>query len=251
MKRKDRQRKARKYDILVSTAVTPMKYDIFAEKNRYILRTSEDYKKTGQFSNELLHEHSANLKIIYSNAYRLIIEAMSHEIRNELKCSGGAIETKRGAWSLLLGAYIDKNAATRAIETARTTQNDIKSVIKDAFESGEPEETIIREMLTARGLSAYRSDTIARTEMSAAAMYASTTTAQDIQSEIGQPMKKFWIPVSDDRTRQSHLDMIGADGVDLNGNFDVGGESMFAPLDPKASPENIINCRCQLTYEVS
>ena len=38
--------------------------------------------------------------------------------------------------------------------------------------------------------------------------------------------------------------------VDFYDPFIVGGEEMQYPLDPSASPENTINCRCTATYRV-
>ena len=239
-------RKALRYHRLVDSVIEPMKREIFIEKNRYIVATADDYRRNGGFSGHLLYEHGQNLRAIFEKYYSRVIKIMSREIRASVKQ-----EAKFSSWDRMLKKYIDRYAADRAKETAITTQADIKRAIQESFASGDPEETVIRDILTTRGISAYRADTIARTEMASAAMYASTNTALDIQSETQTQLKKYWVPVGDDRTRPAHADMMGSDGIDMNGYFEVGGERMFAPMDESASPEMVINCRCQLTYEMA
>lgn len=246
-----KQKKAAKYDKLVMAASKPMTKEIFLEKNRYIVASVDYYRRNGGFSETLAHDHAAALKSIYSKYYAIIIRAINIIIRDELKLKNPDMEFKAlSPWDRMLKKWIDNNAGQKAMETARTTQEDIKRAAQKAFEGGEDEESVLESMMRSREMSVWRSSTIARTEMSMAAMYASTETAKGIQSDIGVPMLKFWVPVSDDRTREDHADMLNSEGIPLDAMFEVGGERLPAPTQG-AIPENNINCRCQLVYELS
>jgi hypothetical protein len=60
---------------------------------------------------------------------------------------------------------------------------------------------------------------------------------------------KLWIATGDDRTRDAHMDA-HRQRRKLDQAFEVGGEALFYPGDSdNASPENWINCRCQLAYQ--
>ena len=145
--------------------------------------------------------------------------------------------------------WISNYGGSKAKETATTTRKDINRVLNIAFESELPADKVIRSILSARGISAWRSATIARTETSAAASHASYGTAKSIEADTGVRRKKAWNPVEDDRTRESHIAMGSYPAIGLDEYFIVGGESMLRPNDQGASAENVINCRCVLTYE--
>jgi hypothetical protein len=68
----------------------------------------------------------------------------------------------------------------------------------------------------------------------------------------GIPIKTFkeWVAILDRRTREAH---VRADGqrVPVNEPFQVGGELLQFPRDPRGSAGNVINCRCVAVYNVS
>jgi SPP1 gp7 family putative phage head morphogenesis protein len=88
-----------------------------------------------------------------------------------------------------------------------------------------------------------RARMIARTEVVSAANGASHEAA--LQS--GVVSTKTWFAVSDNRTRDDHVE---ADGqtVDLEDQFDIGGEALDYPGDPAADPAQTVNCRCTCTW---
>lgn len=55
-----------------------------------------------------------------------------------------------------------------------------------------------------------------------------------------------WVASLDDLVRDAHREANGQVRR-INEPFDVGGEALEFPGDPKGSPENIINCRCALS----
>lgn len=92
-------------------------------------------------------------------------------------------------------------------------------------------------------LSKMRAARIARTEVH-------TSSVLSIDKSVESTRLKFereWLTVKDERTRFSHL---RADGQRRGQNepFDVGGQKLMYPGDPKGSAGNIINCRCVLLY---
>ena len=68
-------------------------------------------------------------------------------------------------------------------------------------------------------------------------------------------MDKVWISALDARTRQApdskfdHYDM-NQKRVPLDKPFNVSGEKLMFPGDPKGSGGNVINCRCSVAQVV-
>jgi HK97 family phage portal protein len=106
------------------------------------------------------------------------------------------------------------------------------------------------------GFSASRSVMIARTETTIASNHGSLVAAKS----LGLPdMQKEWISVQDERTRgqdgddsTNHAAMNGA-RVGINEKFSVlrndgSPDDMEGPGDPSAPVEQVVNCRCVMTY---
>jgi len=64
-------------------------------------------------------------------------------------------------------------------------------------------------------------------------------------AKMGIKVRKRWIATKDGRTRHAHGE---ADGqtVDYDQPFEVGGEDMMYPGDPRGSGWNVYNCRCTM-----
>jgi hypothetical protein len=91
-----------------------------------------------------------------------------------------------------------------------------------------------------------RARVIARTE-NTRAYGAGTTAAGMEQSRVsGRTLNKRWITEHDERVRLSHK---AADGqtVPIWMPFIVEDEALMFPGDPAGSPDNVINCRCDVT----
>lgn len=87
---------------------------------------------------------------------------------------------------------------------------------------------------------------IARTETTSASNFAAMRAAEE--SDLA--MQKMWISVQDNRTRVTPFDHLDMNGVkqDLEKPFFVGGQNIQYPGDIKASPGNVINCRCTIAF---
>lgn len=91
----------------------------------------------------------------------------------------------------------------------------------------------------------WQSMRIARTETTTAANLAATIASESSNAV----MEKVWISSQDARTRrppESHFDHYDMNGVKvpLAKTFNVSGEELLYPGDPKGSAGNVINCRC-------
>lgn len=60
--------------------------------------------------------------------------------------------------------------------------------------------------------------------------------------------KKMWVSQKDGRVRHTHR---VADGqtVPIKGYFKVGNSLLAYPTDPEGEPEEVVNCRCHLSYK--
>ena len=72
---------------------------------------------------------------------------------------------------------------------------------------------------------------------------------ENAEQELGVKMTKNWVATEDDRTRETHA---AADGqtVKLDADFEVGDAELEFPSDPNGPPEEVINCRCAVTYDM-
>lgn len=110
----------------------------------------------------------------------------------------------------------------------------IRDIVKD-----------LQKLFKSRKWYRWQSMRIARTETTAAANFAAVTSSK----VSGVAMQKEWISSLDARTRRppdSHFDHYEMNGkrVPLDEEFDVSGEELAFPGDPRGSAGNVINCRC-------
>ncbi len=123
-----------------------------------------------------------------------------------------------------------------------TTRKEVIRIIKEGLEQGLAIYDIEQRLIDYFSwCSRMRAETIARTETLRVVNFGHLEAFR--QSEI--VAMKQWVATQDERVRDAHLE---ADGqvVELDEPFEVGGEYLDYPGDPKGSPENIINCRCTI-----
>lgn len=238
--------RAIRFDYATMKHMPRFRKEIREEKNRYITAQMKYYKTVGMLSDQLTNDHASNLLIIFKANYRRIIKSavQAAPLTVDGLKSEYWMETKLLDYEGTLLAYVTQFAAKKIKNIANTTRDDIKGLIVSAFESGKPETEVIKAGLKARALSAYRADTIARTETHAAAAYASRQTVEKIASDAALTLEKKWMPTLDERTRPSHSAMASSEYIPMDEKFYVGGEYLEYPSDPSGSPENVINCRC-------
>jgi SPP1 gp7 family putative phage head morphogenesis protein len=77
------------------------------------------------------------------------------------------------------------------------------------------------------------------------AQNAAHAAVYEVAQEQGVKMREVWIATLDDRTRDDHRDIDGAER-DADGFFYPGGEQARHPGDISLPPEQRINCRCTM-----
>jgi hypothetical protein len=95
-------------------------------------------------------------------------------------------------------------------------------------------------------LNGWRSLRIARTEV----MTASNLGAMKGAESSDLPLVKYWISTYDDRTRDTHRVVEQQNPKEMNELFTVGIYQMNQPGDESGGPEEVINCRCTVAFEV-
>jgi HK97 family phage portal protein len=140
----------------------------------------------------------------------------------------------------LTAEWIKKKTMKFATEVNDTTLNKLKTTLSEGALKGESIQQLskrVKEIFKQRLTSGTK--TIARTEV-LGATNAGTTFGYKQSGVVAQ---KQWLSAKDSRTRDAHAHANG-EAVDLDKNFEVGGEELEYPGDPNGSPSNIINCRC-------
>jgi hypothetical protein len=149
---------------------------------------------------------------------------------------------------LLIQFLADQVTNRRIVSVRENLVEYIIDEIKKGIDEGKTMVQIsrdIQKLIKSRNFFRWQAMRIARTESTAAANYGATVAAAD----SGLVLEKIWISSHDARTRRrpdDQFDHYVMDGVrvDKNENFNVQGDPMLFPGDPKARAGNVINCRC-------
>lgn len=155
-------------------------------------------------------------------------------------------------WETGFKAYMAERSKkiTKQILTtqAETINAIIDRVVANAYEvgssistiAGELKEEFEREMVT---IQKYEAERIARTEV----IGASNKGSYDGALSTGLPIQKAWSTSGLPKIRDSHLVYQDKYWVEMDYDYAPG---LKYPGDPNAKPEEIINCRCSLIYNV-
>lgn len=242
----------KRQDALLTKIERPFRNAVAREKNRFIVEQSKTAPRINRVSDIDYNTHVQNMTEIFTKYYRRTIKEFSNAVTEHIneKSYLPTLEQKQENWEYWFQIYIG-TWGTRAItQASETTKRDIQSALIAAQNTTEAvnERQLVEEILKVRGYTAWRADTIARTETHNAAMYASENQARAIMSETGTERLKKWNPALDERTRASHAAMVRHEPISMDAMFTVNGERLSRPGDPRGSAGNIINCRCVLTY---
>ena len=211
-----------------------------------------DYEARGELAIPLaISEHSAGIQRTLEADYRLVAMHFGKRLLSEAKAYTGPDVIKESLTERLsyaVGSFIGRWVATKVTQINRTTENQIRRIIRSGFEEGLSVAKIGSNIRTmAAPMSALRANIIARTETHTAANFG----AQQAAELTGLNMKREWVSAQDDRTRDtSEADHVDADGqtVGMKEPFTVSGEKLMFPGDPSGSAANVINCRCAVVF---
>ena len=190
----------------------------------------------------------------YKTLYLTIAPAFALSKRNKYKKSytKGEEEVFNDLIHDRVLAYLRIHAGETVTATGDTTLEIIRQKLKvlmpQVAESGMSAGTAVtnlRAMLMSEWHQAarFRVERIVRTEVNRASNLGSL---EGMQS-LNMPMKKVWLSAFTEKSRPEHMDADGQE-VGLYDDFEVGGEFLQYPGDPKGSAGMTINCLCSL-YE--
>lgn len=234
----------------------PFAAEVAAEKDRYIKQAAEAFPVTLQLSDAAFDLHSGNMAAIAARYDGIAIRLGLFEALKGVKSASHVLEKREGwegLWLYLVRRWIDEFGAQRARETAETTRSDMQRILDQALSADEEfnPAQVAGQLLRIQAMSAWRADTIARTETHAAMMFASEEGAAKVGRDNGLTLLKAWLPVQDERTRSNHSAMSSHPAIPMDADFNVGGTPMKRPGDPRGGAANCINCRCVLAFHES
>lgn len=229
----------------------PMAAALKREFNRVARQAANEVLHTHAFSQEsAASEHKASLARIYHTAITPCFKAFAtrayRAIRGEIK----ALDDGNEDWDSNVSEYLKKHGAKNVQDVSDTTIKRIKKALKGGYDNSKSWADIADDIVRVTGgiIGDARADMIAATEMHSAANAGNMAGAEEAAQSAGvDTYYKIWHATIDDRTRDSHLD---ADGQTVNkdDSFNVGDDELDFPGDPDGSPEEIINCRCTMSF---
>lgn len=251
---RDKQREAAAQDRMFSAFERALNRKMYREFTRTSREAAAMYKKT--FGSDIaalsvMEEHGNRVYRILVATYTPVIRTMAARVYDAADGVKGTApgETKDRAGDIdrLVEDYIDTVGLDHSVSIAETSKSHIQRVLSDGANNGLNPVDLAKNVNSALGgtLGRFRSEMIARTEVHSAAMNSSLTAA----NSLNLTLLKEWIPVEDDRTRESHVEMLSHEAINPDEYFNVNGSQLMYPGDPNGPPEESINCRCIMVYK--
>lgn len=137
------------------------------------------------------------------------------------------------------------SARSRLVAIGDVLWASMREQLLTGFQLGESVGEMRDRIIETANIAAPRAETIVRTEV----IGASNAGSFYQMKATGLRATKEWLAVNDDRTRSSHRAVDGT-VIDMDEKFMVGGWPLDFPHDPLAPPEETINCRCTLAWDI-
>lgn len=166
-------------------------------------------------------------------------------------------DIERSLWDEVFEAWVERETGSRITLITDFSKELLKETIRKVLAQGQQQglgiiemERLLRETLTSdfRTMARMRSLRIVQTEVMSASNFATLKAGE----QSGIQMMKVWMtaPVGVAKTER-HAVIEGLDGQRRakGQDFDVGGVPMAYPGDPKGGAENVVNCRCVMSWE--
>ncbi len=188
------------------------------------------------------------MKALYSIHYKRVGATFSADVFNEFNNAKntrvpelkGMIEEFWVAFNL----WTKNNTASKVVLVNETTKRLLNQIIRRGVGDGKSYSEIAKDIRKARkNINRKRALRIARTETHSAMNFAIDQSVLSTRIEF----IRDWLSMKDGRTRNAHI-LANGQKQPQGVAFDVGGEKLMYPGDPKGSAKNIIHCRCVLLY---
>lgn len=199
-----------------------------------------------------------NLKKEFVKTFQSISQEQAEKVINTFsRSSFKDLKPILGALSVLERVTIERSLkdvfADRVLKkrTKLITDNffkEIQLIVNRGIKADKPILELARDLREKASLGTAKAQLIARTETQTAANFGKFEGAKLRAQARGVELEKRWIPAQDERTREIHSAMNGSGWIPLEEKFEVGGELLLYPGDPKGSARNIINCRCDIVF---
>ena len=163
---------------------------------------------------------------------------------------------ERSLWDQTFEAVIESETGMRITLITDYSKEILMNTAKEALRIGQEQglgvqdmERLMREMLKSefQQMARYRSLRIIQTEVMSASNFATLKAGEN----SGIQMMKVWLtaPVGTSKIeRHAVIDGLNGQQRPKGQDFNVGGVPMGYPGDPKGGPENVINCKCALSW---
>ena len=192
----------------------------------------------------------------YEQLYTTVGADFARDQYNRLKGVDPDLLTKEeDAWFNFMKNYVKRRLWKRIEAVNQTSINTAGRIINGVLEQSVTEglgayetATRIKKGLIEEGIkyNQWRALRIARTEI----MTASNLGSMEGAKATGEALEKFWIPTYDSRSRDTHMAVESQNPKMMNETFQVGAYQMQHPGDPAGGAEEVINCRCAISYGV-
>jgi|18_taG_2_1085343.scaffolds.fasta_scaffold00258_17 hypothetical protein len=181
----------------------------------------------------------------YNRLYSQVGSYYATNVFNGLK-SGESFQTKNqdDIFLRFMQSWVELEGAELVVNITANTKAYLKRILEKGIEDNLTTEEIARNMRNSGRIAGItRGRVIARTEIIRASNIGSLQGAKSSNLNL----RKEWLATRDDRTRVDH-GVLDGQIIDIDNEFNVGGETARYPGDIKLSASQSIQCRCTLAY---
>ena len=207
----------------------------------------------GDFSEELENVIEQEAYSTFGDGFESFAKEIAGSVPADLLVDFNSVADAVKEWAA-------RKAANEIVGIEEVSKAAVREIMEEALEEGLSIPKIAERLSqTFNEWKGVRADTIARTETAASYNSGKHFNADQFSEENPDVISiKTWVATQDNRTRDAHKPSAiqTADGrnrrsVLQHESFLVGGKKMMHPLDPAGGADNIVNCRCTLTYAIA
>jgi HK97 family phage portal protein len=167
------------------------------------------------------------------------------------------LESLRERSKRLLAGKVENIEHARFVGYSKSEMTRVYNQIQNDMDEGKNLDDVASGIRTKFGeFYEGQATTIMRTEYGTAMAESQSQFAADLGSQCNS-IRKTWLSINDTHTRDSH---VAADNIEIEGESDFVMDAKFSSVDGNApdlrypkeeggAAEEIINCRCQISYE--